>query len=197
MYRNFSKIISLIPLTVGIWLVFQPNLTSGHNGGEPRIVDVKAGDFRLSVWTLPVPLETGELNFIVFVAESSISEENSFVRANTPVLDADIEMIIEPDGGGELLKIKPNHDLATNKLFYETYFAINEPGNFTGTVLVTSDDGKTGEASFSFEVAQGITEINWLRYSGFATLLVAIGWLVWQSRLDYQDSIVKSNQESK
>jgi len=191
MYRNFSKIIRLILLVVGIWLVFQPNLASSHNGGEPRLVDVKAGDFRLSVWTLPVPLETGELNFIVFVAESSTADENSFVRANTPVLDAEIELIIEPDSGDELLKIKPDHERATNKLFYETYVDLNESGSYTGIVSVTSDDGKTGEASFSFVVAQGITEINWLRYSGFALLFVAVGWFVWQLRLDYQEDIIK------
>ena len=108
--RHFAKLLFLFLLTIGFWLILQPNAAIAHNGGEPRLVDVEAGDFRLSVWTLPVPLETGELNFIVFVAESSTEGENAFVRANTPVLDADIELIIEPDGGGEPLVVKPDHE---------------------------------------------------------------------------------------
>lgn len=167
-------------LALGLFLVMGPFPASGHNGGEPRLVDVEAGDFRLSLWTLPVPLVTGEVNFIVFVAESS--DQDTFVRANTPVLDANVEMILERDGG-ETIFVEPNHDSATNQLFYETYFELTEPGSYTGIVSVESD-GKTGEAGFSFEVGQGILEINWFQYSGFAVLAVAIGWFVWQIRQD-------------
>ena len=184
--RHFAKLLFLFLLTIGFWLILQPNAAIAHNGGEPRLVDVEAGDFRLSVWTLPVPLETGELNFIVFVAESSTEGENAFVRANTPVLDADIELIIEPDSGGEPLIVKPDHERATNKLFYETYFELEEAGSYTAFVTVESD-GKVGEAGFSFELAQGLVEINWFRYSGIAVLIVAVGWFIWQLRLDQQD----------
>ena len=183
MIRRLSKHFGIILLIVGVWLALRPNQVAGHNGGEPRLVDVIAGDFRLSVWTLPVPLVTGELNFIVFVAESSTEDENAFVRANIPVLDANIELIIESDVSGERYIVSPDHERATNKLFYETYIELDQPGNYTGIVLVESD-GKMGEASFSFELAQGFVEINWFRYSGFAVLVVAVGWFIWQMRLD-------------
>ncbi len=65
MNRKLSKLVGVLLFTLGIWLVIQPNVVIAHRGGEPRLVDVEAGDFRLSVWTLPVPLVTGEQNFIV------------------------------------------------------------------------------------------------------------------------------------
>lgn len=184
--RYFMKLIFPLLLVIGLLLILQPDQTLAHNGGEPRLVDVEAGDFRLSVWTLPVPLETGELNFIVFVAESSTEDGNAFVRANTPVLDASIELIIEPDSGGEPLIVQPDHERATNKLFYETYFDLDEVGSYSAIVSVEAD-GKAGEAGFSFELAQGIVEINWFRYSGIAVLIVAVGWFIWQLRQDQQD----------
>ena len=186
---QFSKLIFSLLLVIGILLILHPNPAAAHNGGEPRLVDVEAGDFRLSVWTLPVPLETGELNFIVFVSESSTEDENAFIRANTPVLDANIELFIEPEGGGERLVVNPDHELATNKLFYETYFDLLEPGRYTAFVSVESD-GKRGEAEFSFELAQGSIEINWFRYSGIAVLCVAVGWFIWQVRQDRQEDNV-------
>ena len=183
MNRHLKKPVFLILLVIAVILMIQPARISAHNGGEPRLVDVEAGDFRLSVWTLPVPLETGELNFIVFVAESSTEDENAFVRANTPVLDANIQLIIEPNDGGEPLVVKPDHERATNKLFYESYFDLVEEGNYTALVSVESG-GRSGEAEFSFELAQGLIEINWFRYSGIAVLVVAVGWFIWQLQQD-------------
>ncbi len=174
-----SKISLVLFLALGLTMLIGPFTAAGHNGGEPRLVDVEAGDFRLSVWTLPVPLVTGEVNFIVFVAESS--NQDSFVRANTPVLDADVTLTIEPDDGGEAIIVQPDHEIATNQLFYETYFELTEPGSYTGNVSVESN-GRVGEAGFSFDVGQGLIEINWFRYSAFAVLFVAIAWFVWQIR---------------
>ncbi|MFK7801337.1 MAG: hypothetical protein AB8G95_06885 [Anaerolineae bacterium] len=188
MNRKLSKLVGSLLFVLGILLVVQPARVLGHNGGEPRLVDVQAGDFRLSVWTLPVPLVTGEQNFIVFVAESAEDDENSFVRANTPVLDANIELTLIRDNGGESLTVSPDHERATNKLFYETYFELEEAGSYTGIVSV-EHNGKMGEAGFSFEVAQGLIEINWFRYSGFAVLLVAVGWFIWQMRLDNEEDV--------
>lgn len=180
-----SRLASLFLFVFGVLLIIGPFPAAGHNGGEPRLVDVEAGDFRLSVWSLPVPLVTGEANFIVFVAESS--DQDSFVRANTPVLDANVELTIERDGDGSPIVVRPDHEIATNLLFYETYFELTEVGSYSGIVSVESE-GKTGEAGFNFEVGQGLLEINWFRYSGFAVLAVAIGWVVWQMRQDQQEA---------
>lgn len=184
-YLSVHRCLQITLLLAGLLLITKTPIATGHNGGEPRLVDVEAGDFRLSMWTLPVPLETGEVNFIAFVAESS-SGDDTFVRSNTPVLDATIELVVEPiSGGGEVLTITPDHDRATNKLFYESYFELLEPGEYTAILLVEKD-GRTGEAGFSFEVAQGALEINWFRYSGLALMAVAIGWFVWQLRQERQ-----------
>ena len=172
---------------LGLFITIQPSAVFGHNGGEPRLVDVEAGDFRLSVWTLPVPLETGDVNFIAFVAESTTSEdENSFVRANTPVLDAQIEMFLEPVDGGESIVVQPDHEEATNKLFYETYFELTEAGEYVGKIMVESN-GRYGEAEFNFDVARGSVDINWFRYSGIAVMIVAVGWFIYQLRQDVQE----------
>lgn len=177
---------TLLPLAIIVLcMIFAilPSAASGHNGGEPRLVDVEAGDFRLSIWSLPVPLETGEVNFIAFVAESS--EQGEFVRANSPVLDANIELTIVPVGGGDSIVIKPGHEAATNKLFYESYFELLDPGEYTATISVESE-GKTGEADFTFEIAAGPIEINWFRYSSLALVAVAIGWFIWQVRQEQE-----------
>lgn len=181
-HRSAKLIFSLLVLAA-VFLILQPASTSAHNGGEPRLVDVEAGDFRLSVWTLPVPLKAGDLNFIVFVAESSASGGSTFVRANTPVLNADIKLTITPDDGGKSLVVYPSHARSVNKLFYEAYFRLDEVGSYKAVVLVESN-GKTGTANFDFDLLQGAADINWFRYSGIAVLVVAIGWFVWQVQLD-------------
>lgn len=192
MNRKMSKIMFVLLFVLGLLLSIQTPDALAHRGGEPRLVDVEAGDFRLSVWTLPVPLETGEVNFIAFVAESETSEdENSFVRANTPVLDADIEMILRPLDGSDPIVVKPDHEEATNKLFYETYFELLNAGEYEGTIRVESE-GRFGEADFSFEAARGTVEINWFRYSGIVVMLIAVGWFVYQLRQDSQDSKEKA-----
>ena len=94
-------------------------------------------------------------------------------------------MIIEPVGGGEAIRVEPGHEAATNKLFYESYFELLDSGEYTAIISVESA-GKTGEAGFNFEIAQGAVEINWFRYSGFSLIFVAIGWFVWQIRQERQ-----------
>ncbi|MEM9774928.1 MAG: hypothetical protein AAF902_10125 [Chloroflexota bacterium] len=190
MTRQSEKILQTLLFTLGLLLVLQTPDASAHRGGEPRLVDVEAGDFRLSVWTLPVPLETGEANFIAFVAESTTNEsENSFVRANTPVLDAEIEMILKPIDGGDPIVLKPDHEEATNKLFYETYFELIDEGGYEGVIRVESGD-RSGTADFSFDAARGTVEINWFRYSGIAVLIVAVGWFIFQLRQDDKEEEV-------
>ncbi|MEM8857386.1 MAG: hypothetical protein AAGD96_03645 [Chloroflexota bacterium] len=188
-----NKALRLIPnllFILGLLLIIQPKTVFGHRGGTPRLVDVEAGDFRISVWTLPAPLETGEANFIAFVAKSTTTEnENNFVRATSPVLDAEIEMILQPSDGGDPIVVRPDHQAATNKLFYETYFDLAESGEYTGIIRVKSE-GQFGEAEFAFEAAQGTVEINWFRYSGIAVLAVAVGWFIFQLRKDSQEEEV-------
>lgn len=175
-----SKVIPIVVAVLALVFIVSPRSVLSHNGGEPRIVDVEAGDFRLSVWTLPVPLQTGDLNFIVYAAESSAQGE--FVRSTSPVLDANIELIIEPIEGGSPIVIRPNHGEATNNLFYESYFELLEPGEYNAIVSVESNDGRTGEAGFSFVLAKGALDINWFQYSGYALIAVVLGWFVWQIR---------------
>lgn len=166
-------------LTAGVLLLLTPQLVFAHRGGEPRLVDVESGPFRISVWTLPVPLEAGELNFIVFVAQSS--DQNELIRSTSPVLDANIELIIEPIDGGRPLVIRPDHLEATNKLFYESYFELLEPGEYSAVVTVESE-GETGEVDFTFELERGLLEINWFRYAGLSLIAVVFGWFGWQVR---------------
>ena len=85
-------------------------VVQAHRGGTPRIVNVDGGDFQLSVWTLPNPLVTGEANFIAYVAEASSQTESEFGRAPTPVLDANIEIFIEPIGSGTQIIVQPDHE---------------------------------------------------------------------------------------
>ncbi len=175
-----KRILPVVILVLALVFIVNPRSAFSHNGGEARIVDVEAGDFRLSVWTLPGPLEAGDLNFIVYAAESS--QQGEFVRSTSPILDANIEVIIEPIRGGTPIIVRPNHGEATNNLFYESYFELLEPGEYRAIVSVESNDGRMGEAGFDFVLARGVLDINWFQYSGFALIAVVIGWFAWQIR---------------
>lgn len=173
-----SRLTLLIALTL-IWAtyaVLAAGRVSGHAGGDPLVINQPAGPFFVSVWSLPKPLTTGEANFIVFVAEEIA---NGSQRANSPVLNASLALDLTSMTDGESILAEPTHRVATNKLFYESYFELFEPGDYMGTLTVEFD-GRQGEISFPFLVEQAEVEINWFLYSTLASIILTVGWLMAQ-----------------
>ena len=147
-----------------------------HAGGTPRIVNEPAGDFVISVWSLPDPITPDvESNFVVFVADG---EGFELSRAATPVLGAEIELVFAQ--GSDELTYAATHERAANKLFYESYLTLPSMGAWTVDVSVAFE-GKQGEAQFVVDVAQGEAQINWLLYGGIGLVVIAVAWFVWQS----------------
>lgn len=174
-------------LILGSWLALifyssTPHPTAAHAGGTPLIVNEPAGPFLVSIWSLPNPVVSNEdANLIVALASPS-EDPNS--RAGLVVLNADIEIELTDESGWETVTVRPNHDTATNKLFYEAYFEFPNGGMWTGEVTVAKD-GDEGTAVFSLPVEQGEStglEINWMLVGGTAVLLIGLIWFVWQSR---------------
>ena len=163
------------------WLV---GSVAAHAGGTPLIVNELAGDFVVSVWSLPNPLARDvESNFIAFVAEG---EDFDQLRAATPVLGAAIEFTFSK--GLQSFDLAATHERATNKLFYESYPTFSDGGTWTVDMRVTHE-GLSGEAQFLVEVTEPEPEINWLLYGGIGLVVIAVGWFVWQSMNDDEDEV--------
>lgn len=149
--------------------------TFAHAGGEPLLINAEAGPFFISVWGLPRPIVTGETNFVVFVAED-LSDGTQ--RANSPILNADITLILTPnDAASQPIIVDATHSLATNKLFYESYFDLISPGDYSGEVQVTFE-GKSGTAIFPFVVTRAPLTVNWFLYSTIAAVIITAGWFL-------------------
>jgi len=153
-----------------------------HAGGTPRIVNQPAGDFVISVWTLPDPVVSeSESNFIVYVAEAEGFDQS---RASTPVLGANIQLTFT--NGRQTIMFPATHERATNKLFYESYLELPSGGTWMVDVVI-SHEGLRGEAQFEVDVEGDASQTNWLLYGGIGLIVIAVGWFVWQSFADEED----------
>lgn len=148
-----------------------------HAGGQPQLINGEAGPFTVSVWSLPNPLVTGDVNFIVAVAETRTfnGQEEAVV-----VLDADVDLLLTA-ADGEEISVSASHQNATNKLFYEAYFELPEAGDWDAVITINYD-GQSGSVPFTVTADSPPFNINWTLIGGIAIVIIAVGWFIWQSR---------------
>lgn len=175
----------ILTLTFAIWLAgwlfsYAPTPTAAHAGGTPIIISRPAGDFLISLWSLPNPVVANEpANLIVALAAPS-PELNT--RAGLVVLEAEIEIVLTTAVGQETVTVQPSHEQATNKLFYEGYFEFPQDGEWSGEIVVNKGEAQ-GMTTFNMFVEPGEEgAINWLWVGTTAVFLIGLIWFVWQSR---------------
>lgn len=175
----------ILTLTCALWLAawlfsYAPTPTAAHAGGTPILISEPAGDFLISLWSLPNPVVANEAaNLIVALAAPS-PELNT--RAGLVVLEAEIEIVLTTAVGQETVTVRPSHAQAANKLFYEGYFEFPQEGDWVGEIVVRKGEAQ-GDATFAMFVEPGDgLAINWLLLGTTAVFLIGLIWFVWQSR---------------
>lgn len=167
----------LIGLVGAISLVASARQAEAHAGGQPQLINGQAGPFLVSVWSLPNPLVSGEVNFILAVAET---QTINGVDEAVVVLDADVELIFTSEAG-ETIRVDATHQNASNKLFYEAYFELPEAGEWNAVVNVNYE-GESGSVPFVAAADAPPLNINWTLLGGIVLVLLAVGWFIWQAR---------------
>lgn len=166
-YGRIPLLLSLLALVMSV-----PTLLA-HGGGTLRVDAAPAGPYELSIWTLPEPLQVGEVTHVTaFLFDREIGDATDGI-----VLDADIEVVFQP-ADGEAITIPATHDNADLKYLYEAELELPSAGTWEIVVNAAAPKG-SGSASFTAEVAPAGGP-NWTLIGGIAIGLMVVLWLVWQ-----------------
>lgn len=153
-------------------LVTGTRLAEAHGGGDLIIRSAQVGPYTASVWVNPPdPRAKEPIHFTVGLASPVDS---------SPVLDADIQVIMLEKSSGEMAVTAPaTTEQSINKLFYETDLEVAAAGDYEAEFYIR---GAEGEGMVSTLVAvKAPSSVNWL-VIGLAGLgvVVVLGW--WRSR---------------
>ena len=143
-WQKASNIIILV-------LLFIAQTAWAHGGGILQISSQPAGPYRVSVWTSPAQLETGELAHVTIgLADTD----------EAPVLDATIIVELISLETGQVWTAPATTEQATNKLFYEADMTLPEDGRYTLSIQIDGEQG-SGIISFTMTILPP-EQTNWL-----------------------------------
>lgn len=159
-------------------------VASAHTEGKMQLAAADAGEFKLTVWTSPDPAKVeDELHVAVAV---TLAEDAS------PVLDADVEVQLTPDSGGQPISARALTEDSENKFLYEAVIDLQESGEYTVVVKVSGRDGSTGEASFDIEVeGSGLSNLVLIGLA-IIVLIGALAAIFWLRRANRGDEAASS-----
>jgi len=114
------------------------------DGGLVRASSEQAG-LIVTLFTAPTPLRVGSADVSVLVQDA---------RTREALLDAAVDMRLEPAGGGDALQTaRLDHATATNKLLQAATLALAQPGRFRLVATVRHGDA-SAVTSAEIEVAE-------------------------------------------
>jgi hypothetical protein len=119
------------------------------DGGTVRLSERK-GDYRITVFTAPIPFRAGPVDVSVFVQYAATGEV---------VPEARVSIRAAPRGrSSDAVQCHATVDAATNKLFQAALFDLPEPGWWEMEVAV---EGARGTVSVHFEVEAAEVVPSW------------------------------------
>ncbi len=126
-------------------------MAQAHGGGTPQLVNATAGPYRVTVWTQPAPLTTGETHLTVAVTEPPAAGTGTG-ESGPPVLNASVTLTFSPlSGSAAPFTAQATHESAVNKLLYETDLHLPAAGRWQVDIEVTGAEG-SGHTNFQLEV---------------------------------------------
>jgi hypothetical protein len=141
---------SMIPLLLVSAFILRPSSFLWADGGTVRLSE-QQGDYRITVFTAPIPLRAGPVDISVFVQEAATAE---------PVPEVRVTIKAVRRGSFAAAICHPaTTAAATNKLYHAALFNLPEPGWYA---LEVSVDGALGEARVCFEVEAAEPLPQWL-----------------------------------
>ena len=157
-----------MPLSAGLVLLSSliphPSSLARADGGAVRLCE-RAGDYQLTVFTLPTPFRAGPVDVSVLVQDAATGECVAQARAT---------LHLTARGSGQVLEYPATSGAASNKLFHEAAFGLPEAGWWDVEVSV---DGPHGPALARFEVEAGAAPPRWQElwpWFGWPVLAVAL-----------------------
>ena len=164
----FTFLVMILGLPTGV--------ARAHGGGVPRLTNVEAGPYWVSVWSEPDPLRVGQAHISVAVSRPTEPGEG-YREAGPPILDATVRVQFTAlDHSGETMTGQATHKGAANKLFYETDLELPEVGRWQVEIAVEGPEG-SGSATFEAQVAPP-TAFNWTWIGGLGVVALAAVWVV-------------------
>ena len=137
-----------------------------HGGGEIQLANAPIGPYKMTVWLNPPQPQAGKTMHITVGLAAPPND--------APVLDATMQVQITRADTQQIVVTTPaTTEQSTNKLFYETDFAVAEVGEYEATILVDAPAGG-GSGAFPITVIPAQTT-NWLLIGLVALALVVLG----------------------
>ncbi len=139
------------------------------NGGTVRISEAPVGPWRVTVYSSPTPLRTGEVDVSVLIQDSA-----------DRVLDVPVAVAARPIGfEAPTIRRRATRRQATNKLFKAAKFDVETPGEWEFVVRVgPAAEVRGGEVSFRAPVARSTLLDRPYLLATLVLLPVAVfGWL--------------------
>jgi hypothetical protein len=137
-----------------------------------QLAAVQAGPYKITAWTSPDPARVGEVHVAVAV---TLAEDAS------PVLDAEVSVILNPLGDGSPISAPATTDNSENKFLYEAIVLTEEGGTYETIISIVGSDGARGDASFELEI-ESESSINWFLVGSAIIILAALLYLVIKRR---------------
>ena len=165
---DFSEKVQLLAATIALAILAHATPASAHGGGIPQLVQTPSGPYHLYAWTNPNPARAGVVHITVALAEPASQQ---------PVLNAAVQVVAAPGGGGQPVSVPATHQNAVIKTYYEADLTLPTAGLWQFTVS-HSDAAGSGSASFVLDVQPAGR--NWRPFGiGGVLAVIAVGaWFV-------------------
>lgn len=176
---------SLLFLMLGWLVVATPMSALAHGGGTPRLTNAPAGPYRVYAWSDPEPWREGEVHLSLAVTlPAADAQAQPGAQLETPVVDAEIAVILTPVGGGDAIRLTATRQPFLNDFYFEADTLLPAAGLWTVAIEI---DGPAGPGSSSFQV-EALTPrtLNWTLLAAGIGILVLIAALagLWPRRQD-------------
>ena len=89
--RGPFRLTVVLMVLLGLALAAPAGVVWAHGGGVPRLTNVEAGPYWVSVWTQPDPLRVGGAHFTIAVSEPAAATDGR-QEAGPPILDAKVQV---------------------------------------------------------------------------------------------------------
>ncbi|MDW7981439.1 MAG: hypothetical protein RMH81_01280 [Thermomicrobium sp.] len=145
-------------------------LAARANGGQVRIANYPIGPYEVTIFTSPVPLQTGTIDVSVLLQRR---DDKSIVD------DAEITLTVQPAEAGALQRYPVTREQATNKLYYAAEFPLDQPGTYRMQVEIRAPEG-SGAVAFDVTVERARSSLwrSWWLWAAIALVSIpALWWL--------------------
>ncbi len=158
----------LVVLAIAFLSTFPVSPPAIANGGQVRIANHPIGPYEVTVFTSPVPLQTGTVDVSVLLQR----------REDRAIVDnAEIILTITPANGGPSQRYPVTREQATNKLYYAAEFSIDQPGPYRMELAIRAPEG-AGAVAFDATVERATSSVwrSWWLWGAVAVTTIPLLW---------------------